>query len=128
DEEEESETPSLIFEDVVDFKGDLNVEIIGCGAEDALHEEAKQKMNMSWNGSMTQLTYAGKRQPGVVLIAKGAAAVIRIEAYEAISEPKVVKRIPISEQVKNKLEQAVFYGDNDQVRQWLTMYSIYGLL
>src|SRR5690606_31473287 len=88
-EDEESEQPSTLFEDAVDFRGDLNVEIIGCGMEDAYSGEAKKpRLNVSLGASMTQMDTAVSRIPSVVLLAKGAAAVIKVEAYDAISEAK----------------------------------------
>lgn len=121
--DEDEVAQSTVFEDVIDFRGDLNVDIVGCGMEDAYQADEKRlRTNVSLGSSMTQMESSHTRLPGVVVMARGAAAVIRVEAYPAISEAKAVKRIPISEKIKTKLEQAVFYGDKDQVRLFQSSY------
>ena len=94
DDDEEEAT----FEDVVDFRGDLGIEIVGSGQENIEDEVS---------GSFTIDQGHNKRvkNPGVVLMAKGA-GVLRVEAFDIHG----TRKAPAPVTIKSKLEQAVFYG------------------
>lgn len=87
------------FEDVVDFRGDLNIEIVGSGMEDPNaiphtgedHKSRRHKI----------------KQPSAVLLVRGG-GVIRIAANDIskLRSPETAPRVT----AKSKLTQAVFYG------------------
>ncbi|KAH0613283.1 uncharacterized protein H6S33_009663 [Morchella sextelata] len=112
-EEEGSDYQGEAFEDVVDFRGNLNVETVGSGMEDVMYDAIpRMDMNGSYMQdsflSMSGLSTTGKkvRNPGIMLIAKGA-GVVRIETFD-LEPVKKVSKEPVK--VKSKIEQAVFYG------------------
>ena len=94
-----------VFEGVVDFREDLNVEIVSSSPDDAMLDSAPWSDMMGSVTTDAGATGAGKvRSPGVMLVARGA-GIVRLEAFDL--EP--VKRVPIEPvKVKSKIEQAVF--------------------
>jgi len=103
------------FEDVVDFRGDLNIEIVGSGPEDVMFDSAPRSDMMGSFTSDASPTGAGKkiRNPGVMLVARGA-GIVRLEVFDL--EP--VKRVPTEPvKAKSKIEQAVFYGVKEDVHR-----------
>lgn len=104
-----------VFEDVVDFRGDLNVEIIGSGSENAVIErQSSSQMTTSFGSFASEQGHAKKtRNPAVVLIAKGA-GVVRVEAFDDADPKKRIPRAPPS--AKSKIEQAVFFSHKEGVR------------
>lgn len=106
-----------VFEDVVDFRGDLKVETVGSGMEDVMFDPVPRMEGSFMAGSFMSdgsMTAVGKkvRNPGVVLIAKGA-GVVRIETFDL--EPVKTKALREPVKVKSKIEQAVFYGVKEDV-------------
>lgn len=104
-----------VFEDVVDFRGDLKVETVGSGMEDVVFDPVPRMDGSFMTGSFMSDLGTGAmgkktRNPGVILIAKGA-GVVRIEAFDL--EPVKTKAQPVK--VKSKIEQAVFYGVKEDV-------------
>lgn len=90
------------FEDVVDFREDLNVEIVGSGMEEPHGpsqgiEDAKSRRHKA-------------KHPAVVLIVRGG-GVVRIAATD-ITRLASIKAQQLT--AKSKLEQAVFFGNMDQ--------------
>lgn len=111
--DESSDYQGEAFEDVVDFRGNSNVETVGSGMEDVMYDVIpRMDMNGSYMQdsfvSMSGLLTTGKkvRNPGIMLVAKGA-GVVRIETFDLEPVKKVLKE-PVK--VKSKIEQAVFYG------------------
>ncbi|RDW91353.1 hypothetical protein BP5796_02518 [Coleophoma crateriformis] len=95
----ESHLTTRSFEDVIDFREDLNVEIVGSGMEEPQplsHDDSKSRK------------YKAK-YPAVVMIVRGG-GVVRVAATDV---SKLVTNAP---QVtpKSKLEQAVFFGTLDK--------------
>jgi nuclear pore complex protein Nup133 len=107
---EEQET----FEDVVDFRGDLNVEIVGGGPEDVAFDSTPRSEVMGSFTSETGASGTGKkiRNPGVILVAKGA-GIVRLETFDLEPAKKETLSEPVK--VKSKIEQAVFYGVKEDV-------------
>lgn len=98
------------FEDVVDFRGDIKIEIVGSGSEDVVTSSARAA-NPSFQSQEQASSQAERlKNPGVVLVAKGA-GVVRVEAFDV--ERKRGPQLPVT--VKSKLEQAVFYGIKEDV-------------
>ncbi|CAG8960167.1 hypothetical protein HYFRA_00010646 [Hymenoscyphus fraxineus] len=87
------------FEDVVDFSGDLNIEIVGSGME---NPTALQ----STSGDHKTRRYKIK-QPSTVLLVRGG-GVIRVAAND-VSKLRSAETAP-QVTAKTKLTQAVFYG------------------
>jgi nuclear pore complex protein Nup133 len=90
------------FEDVIDFREDLNVEIVGSGMEEprgASHgiEDAKSRRHKA-------------KHPAVVLIVRGG-GVVRVAATDIT---KLASSRAQQVTAKSKLEQAVFFGTMDQ--------------
>lgn len=110
--EEEEEERKVIFEDVVDFRGDANIDIVGSCGEDILFETFQPEGNFSHNGE--DIAHKKIVNPGVVLIARGA-GVLRIEAFDVEEKRQRGRAIPREEMVKSKIEQAVFFGHIGQV-------------
>lgn len=108
-----------VFEDVVDFRGDLNVEIVGSGPEDVSFDSTPRSEVVGSFMSDTGLTGSGKkiRNPGIVLVAKGA-GILRLETFDLEPVRKESLREPIK--VKSKIEQAVFYGVKEDVGSSIT--------
>ncbi|RPB28331.1 hypothetical protein L211DRAFT_833299 [Terfezia boudieri ATCC MYA-4762] len=105
--EEEEEERKVIYEDVVDFRGDANVDIVGSGGEDILFETFQPEGSFGHNGE--DIAYKKIVNPGVVLIARGA-GVLRVEAFDAEDKRQRGRAMPREEMVKSKIEQAVFFG------------------
>lgn len=94
----ENHTLSPSFEDVVDFREDTNVEIVGSGMEEPQNsqhgiEEAKSRRYKA-------------RHPATVLLVRGG-GVIRVAATDV---DKLTSSTRQQVTAKSKLEQAVFYG------------------
>lgn len=89
------------FEDVIDFREDMNVEIVGSGMEEPLEasrvEDSKSRRHRS-------------KYPAVVLVVRGG-GVVRVAATDA---SKLTSTISQQVTAKSKLEQAVFFGKKDQ--------------
>lgn len=118
DEMDEGFGAQSVFEDVVDFRGDLKVETVGSGMEDVVFDPVPRIDGSFMMGSFMSdpgIGGIGKktRNPGVILIAKGA-GVVRIEAFDM--EPVKTKALRQPVKVKSKIEQAVFYGVQEDVR------------
>ncbi|KAE8445276.1 hypothetical protein EG329_013514 [Mollisiaceae sp. DMI_Dod_QoI] len=98
----ESHLLPLSFEDVIDFREDMNVEIVGSGMEEP------QGLSHSIEDSKSRRHKA--KHPAVVLVVRGG-GVVRIAATD-------ITRLTSSraQQVtaKSKLEQAVFFGTLEQ--------------
>lgn len=106
-----------VFEDVVDFRGDLKVETVGSGMEDVMFDHAPRMEGSFMAGSFVSDTGTGAvgkkiKNPGVVLVAKGA-GVVRIETFDL--EPVKTKALREPAKVKSKIQQAVFYGVKEDV-------------
>lgn len=99
-----------LFEDVVDFRGDINIDIVGSGSEDVVTDTARTEMSLSFGGQDQAPQTERLKNPGVVLVAKGA-GIVRVEAFDV--ERKRGPRLPVT--VESKLEQAVFYGIKENV-------------
>ncbi|BFZ59857.1 hypothetical protein YB2330_000878 [Saitoella coloradoensis] len=84
-----SQDGGAVFEDVIDFKEDRNIEIVASGAEDAQVEGSRRLRNA-----------------GVVVAARGA-GVLRCEVFE---DRVSLEALNSEKLAKSKLEQAVFYG------------------
>lgn len=98
------------FEDVVDFRGDLGIEIVGSGPE-GVEDDLVASVEAMGSFSTVQTHVRRAKNPGVILIAKHA-GILRVEAFD--SGPKA-STAPVT--VKSKLEQAVFYGTKSDVRR-----------
>jgi nuclear pore complex protein Nup133 len=90
------------FEDVIDFREDLNVEIVGSGMEEPHGpsqgiEDAKSRRHKA-------------KHPAVVLIVRGG-GVVRVAATDIT---KLASTRAQQVTAKSKLEQAVFFGTMDQ--------------
>jgi len=95
------------FEDVVDFRGELGIEIIGSGSESVDIDMAEVIGSFaSDQGHVKRI-----KNPGVILVAKGA-GILRVEAFDLGAGAKTITA-PVT--VKSKLEQAVFYGAKSDV-------------
>jgi len=94
------------FEDVIDFRSDLRIEIVGGGSEGVGDDL------VGGEGSFTsdQGHIRRIKNPGVVLVAKGA-GILRVEAFD-VGYATVTAAVT----VKSKLEQAVFFGTRRDVR------------
>lgn len=94
----ESHLSPLSFEDVVDFKKDVNVEIVGSGME--------EPQGQSHSIEDTKSRQYKAKYPAVVLMVRGG-GILRVAATDATR-----LRSTRSQQVtaKSKLEQAVFFG------------------
>ena len=116
--EELQEEKRVIFEDVIDFRGDARIDIVGSGGEDVLIETFRPEGNF---GHLSEEILQKKiGNPGVVLIARGA-GVLRVEAFDA-DENKSGSIVASPEtMVKSKIEQAVFFGHIGQVRTQLLL-------
>ncbi|KAA8895178.1 Non-repetitive/WGA-negative nucleoporin C-terminal-domain-containing protein [Sphaerosporella brunnea] len=100
--EDEMLEQDAYYEDVVDFRGDLRIEIIGSGPE-SVDKGPSTDVSMSFT---TDQGYTRKiKNPGVVLVAKGV-GILRIEAFDVAGARQI--NTPVT--VKSKLEQAVFFG------------------
>ncbi|KAF8475745.1 Non-repetitive/WGA-negative nucleoporin C-terminal-domain-containing protein [Kalaharituber pfeilii] len=105
--EEEEEERKAVFEDVIDFRGDVNIDIVGSGGEDILFESLQREGSLGHVGE--DIGQKRTVNPGVVLIARGA-GVLRIEAFDIDERREKPVIIPREMMVKSKLEQAVFFG------------------
>lgn len=116
--EEEEQERKVVFEDVVDFRRDANIDIVGSGGEDILFETFQPEG--SYGHSTDNIALKKIVNPGVVLIARGA-GVLRVEAFDAEEKKQRAVAIPREEMVKSKIEQAVFFG---HIRQVCTLIPI----
>jgi nuclear pore complex protein Nup133 len=90
------------FEDVVDFRGDVNVEIVGSGMEEP---------HGASNGPEDSKSRRHKaKHPAVVLILQGG-GIVRVAATDIT---KLVSSKAQKVTAKSKLEQAVFFGTLDK--------------
>lgn len=110
--EEEEEERKVVFQDVVDFRRDANIDIVGSGAEDILFETFQPEGAFGHRGE--DIAHKKIVNPGVVLIARGA-GVLRVEAFDAEEKKQKSTAVPSQEMVKSKIEQAVFFGHIGQV-------------
>lgn len=98
----ESHIQPQAFEDVVDFRGDMDVEIVGSGMEEPHGpsngiEESKSRRHKA-------------KHPAAVLIVRGG-GVVRVAATDI---PKLISSNAQQVTAKSKLEQAVFFGTLEQ--------------
>ncbi|KUJ15657.1 uncharacterized protein LY89DRAFT_618155 [Mollisia scopiformis] len=98
----ESHLSPLSFEDVVDFREDMNVEIVGSGMEEPQApshgiEDPKSRRHKA-------------KHPAVVLMVRGG-GVVRVAATDIT---RLTSSRPQQVTAKSKLEQAVFFGTLDQ--------------
>jgi nuclear pore complex protein Nup133 len=106
--EENMSEQEMYYEDVVDFRGDLRIEIIGSGPE-SVDKGHSTEVSGSFS---TDQGYSRKiKNPGIVLVAKGV-GILRVEAFDVAGTKAV--NTPVT--VKSKLEQAVFFGTKSDVR------------
>ncbi|KAH8596344.1 Non-repetitive/WGA-negative nucleoporin C-terminal-domain-containing protein [Bisporella sp. PMI_857] len=90
------------FEDVVDFRGDMNVEIVGSGIEEPHGNQHGSKDSRSRRARV--------KHPATVLLVRGSGGgVIRIAATDT---SKLTSSIPHKVTARTKLEQAVLYGNS----------------
>lgn len=94
------------FEDVIDFRSDLKIEIVGSGSEGA----GDDLVGVEGSFTSDQGHIRRTKNPGVVLVAKGA-GILRVEAFDSGNAAAIA---PVT--VKSKLEQAVFFGAKRDVR------------
>ncbi|KAI5784588.1 Non-repetitive/WGA-negative nucleoporin C-terminal-domain-containing protein [Geopyxis carbonaria] len=105
-EDNDEEQPG-VFEDVIDFRGDVDINIIGGGMEDVeISSTSQQEVSSSFGPIEANPQVRKHKNPGIIVVAKGA-GVIRIEAFDVDGRRRVAAA-PVT--VKSKLEQAVFYG------------------
>jgi nuclear pore complex protein Nup133 len=98
----ESHLQSQAFEDVVDFRGDINVEIVGSGMEEP---------HGTLNGPEDSKSRRHKaKYPAVVLIVRGG-GVVRVAATDIT---KLISSKAQQVTAKSKLGQAVFFGTLDK--------------
>lgn len=97
----ESHLLPMSFEDVVDFRDDINVEIVGSGMEEP------QGPSHSIEDSKSRRHKA--KHPAVVLIVRGG-GVVRVAATDTT---KLISSTARRVTAKSKLEQAVFFGTLD---------------
>jgi nuclear pore complex protein Nup133 len=98
------------YEDVVDFRGDLSIEIVGSGQEFVEKDTAPAGSFTGDQGHVKKI-----KNPGVILLAKGA-GILRVEAFDVGSSAKPVTA-PVT--AKSKLEQAIYYGTRSEVSPFL---------
>lgn len=89
------------FEDVIDFRDDMNVEIVGSGMEEP---------HAAYGVDDTKSRRYRAKYPATVLIVRGG-GVIRIAATDVT---KLTTTEPQQVTAKSKLEQAVFFGKKEQ--------------
>jgi len=89
------------FEDVIDFREDMDVEIVGSGMEEP---------STSYGAEDTKSRRYRAKFPATVLIVRGG-GVIRVAATNLA---KLTASTPQQVTAKSKLEQAVFFGKKDQ--------------
>lgn len=114
---------SVGYEDVVDFRGDFNIEIVGSGVEDVADDpERENEVTTSFSAQEPTTSHTKRsRNPGVIVVAKGA-GVLRVEAYDLDSRKKAGQLTPVT--VKSKLEQAVFYGIKADVSRCMDLLKL----
>jgi nuclear pore complex protein Nup133 len=94
----ESHLSPQVFEDVVDFRGDINVEIVGSGMEEP------QGPSHGIEDSKSRRYKA--KHPAAVLLVRGG-GVVRVAATNT---DKLISNDAQQVTAKSKLEQAVFFG------------------
>ncbi|KAK6338292.1 hypothetical protein TWF730_002356 [Orbilia blumenaviensis] len=105
------------FEEVIDFKANSRVEIIGSGVEEltqdgtaALNPIKSFRMDSSASGGDLRRKYYS---PGVVIITKGA-GVLKLTVFDAEAADLRPLPSPRPIPVKSKMELAVFFGTNEK--------------
>lgn len=119
--EEAEEERRVVFEDVIDFRGDVNIDIVGSGAENILFETFQPESNLGHG--VGDIVSKKILNPGVILIARGV-GVLRVEAFDTEDKTRELGVTPREEMVKSKLEQAVFFGHISQVLNFLSTFYI----
>lgn len=90
------------FEDVIDFREELNVEIVGSGMEEP-------SAQMQGNEEMKARRHRPKH-PATVLFVRGG-GIVRVAATDT---PRLLSNKPQQVTARSKLEQAVFFGTLEQ--------------
>ena len=90
------------FEDVIDFREDINVEIVGSGMEEP-HGSSQSPENLKSRRHKA-------KHPAVVLIVRGG-GVVRVAATDVT---RLISSKAEKVTAKSKLEQAVFFGSLEQ--------------
>ncbi|KAI9785783.1 MAG: hypothetical protein M1839_008800 [Geoglossum umbratile] len=97
------------FQDVIDFRDDANVEIVGSGEE--------QGISTDTSGVEDNKTHRRRsKHPALVLLVRGG-GVLRVTAFPAKHEINVdgdLESVLKSKMLKSKIEQAIFYGFEPQ--------------
>ncbi|KAK6510033.1 hypothetical protein TWF481_004746 [Arthrobotrys musiformis] len=103
------------FEEVIDFKAQSRVEIIGSGVEELTQEGGAASFNpakgyrIDSSGDLRRKYYS----PGVVIITKGA-GVLKLTVFDAETADLRPLPSPRPVPVKSKMELAVFFGTNEK--------------
>ncbi|KAI9851477.1 MAG: hypothetical protein M1838_003552 [Thelocarpon superellum] len=98
----DTQPPPRPFEDVVDFRHDLDLAIVGAGPEDGRDANALVMEDVKNHRRRT-------KDPGCVLLLQGY-GVLRLAAYEPPDDPQAVD----ADSVQSQIEQAVQYGGDVQ--------------
>ncbi|EPS44018.1 hypothetical protein H072_1982 [Dactylellina haptotyla CBS 200.50] len=102
------------FEDVIDFKEQSRVEIIGSGIEELSQEAASFSSAKNFRLDLDSRDSRRKYySPGVVVITKGA-GVLKLTVFDAEADDVRPKPSPRPVPVKSKMELAVFFGINEK--------------
>ncbi|KAK6535191.1 hypothetical protein TWF694_001661 [Orbilia ellipsospora] len=102
------------FEEVIDFKEQSRVEIIGSGMEELSQEGASFSSTKSFRMDVDSRDSRRKYySPGVVIITKGA-GVLKLTVFDAEADDVRPKPSPRPVPVKSKMELAVFFGINEK--------------
>ncbi|RVD81231.1 uncharacterized protein DFL_009105 [Arthrobotrys flagrans] len=101
------------FEEVIDFKTQSRVEIIGSGVEELTQEGTSfnpaKNFRLDSSGDLRRKYYS----PGVVIITKGA-GVLKLTVFDAEAADLRPLPSPRPVPVKSKMELAVFFGTNEK--------------
>ncbi|KAF3088979.1 hypothetical protein TWF706_010537 [Orbilia oligospora] len=101
------------FEEVIDFKAQSRVEIIGSGVEELTQEGTSfnpaKSFRLDSSGDLRRKYYS----PGVVIITKGA-GVLKLTVFDAETADLRPLPSPRPIPVKSKMELAVFFGTNEK--------------
>ncbi|KAI9849283.1 MAG: hypothetical protein M1837_004742 [Sclerophora amabilis] len=90
------------FEDVVDFREGIDIEIVGCGQEDGRVLDASRAEEV-------QPPRRRAKDPGCILLVRGG-GVLRLSAFEPSLDLKFGR--PETVTAKSKIEQAIFFGND----------------